>query len=550
MQGLMSVARIGGRPALQIGTLLVITWYMRRLGCQIGLIFLSILSCDRAFAGAEQADISLDYVSKLALERAHKPFVSPRASLPDILRADKLDYDKYREIRFRDDQALWASDKLPFEIEFFHPGYLYEEPVHVFEFSPGYVQPVPFNQDFFDYGKMQSIKNKIPAKTGYAGFRVLYPLNQPDKLDELGAFLGASYFRLLGKGQRYGSSARGLALDCGETDRPEEFPIFTDWWLGKPQPGQKDLHLFALLDSVSCTGAYEFQIQPGDATVADINAIIYFRETNLITAANPQKKPLSTMGWAPLTSMFWYAKNSERKFDDYRPEVHDSDGLLMHMANGELLWRPLNNATVMRHQRFGASNIRGFGLLQRDRNFATYQDIFNRYDLVPSLWVEPRGNWGDGDVHLVELSTSYEGLDNIVAFWQPKTNFVPLQPISFSYSLHWTRDIDKLSPNRTVATRIGVNERNTDQRQLVIDFTGPKLASLPEGVMPEAIDSCSANGAITQTQVFQLPTNGVWRAIVTMQPKPGNHDPIDLRCALKRGDELLTETWTFLWSPP
>jgi glucans biosynthesis protein len=498
----------------------------------------------------ESAEVTLDYVAKRAEEKARKAFRSPRGDLPDVLRADKLDYDKYREIRFRHDQALWASEKLPFAVEFFHPGYIYEEPVRVNEFSYNYVQPVRFVQDFFDYGKLH-IKKQIPANTGYAGFRILYPLNQPEKLDELGAFLGASYFRLLGKGQRYGESARGLALDCGESDRPEEFPIFTDWWLGKPQPEDKELRLFAILDSVSCTGAYEFRIRPGETTSVDIEAVLFLREAEKIRAVDPRRKPLETIGMAPLTSMFWFGEGSERKFDDYRPEVHDSDGLLMRMENGETLWRPLNNAAVMRHQRFGANNIRGFGLLQRDREFSSYQDIFNLYHQVPSVWVEPRGHWGEGDVHLVELSTHYEGLDNIVAFWEPKLKPRPLQPYRFGYTLHWTREADmKLSPNKVVATRIGADQRDPQKRQIAIDFTGPKLTALPDGTAPEAVASCSENGAIVESQVFLIPFNGVWRAIIKLEPKPGNKDPVDIRCTLKKGEEVLTETWTYHWSPP
>src|SRR5277367_3752478 len=233
--------------------------------------------------GAESAVVNLDYVAQRALERAQKPFHSPRADLPKVLQQDNLNYDKYREIRFRRDKALWTEDDLPFRIEFFHPGYLYQEPVHVNEFTATHVQPIRFVQDFFDYGKLD-IANEIPSKTGYAGFRVLYPLNKTNQLDELGAFLGASYFRLLGKDQRYGMSARGLTLDSGESDRPEEFPIFTDWWLGKPQPGDTELTLFAILDSPSCTGAYEFHIHPGETTVADVDAIIYLREPKKIRA--------------------------------------------------------------------------------------------------------------------------------------------------------------------------------------------------------------------------------------------------------------------------
>src|ERR1019366_4773552 len=234
-------------------------WRFNCLVLTIGLVL-----AGKVLIGAESAEVNLDYVAQRALERARQPFHSPRADLPRVLRQENLDDDKYREIRFRPDRALWAGDKLPFRIEFFHPGYLYQEPVHVNEFTLTHTQPIRFVQDFFDYGKLD-IGSQIPTKTGYAGFRVLYPLNKPEQLDELGAFLGASYFRLLGKNLRYGGSARGLALDSGEGDRPEEFPIFTDWWLGKPD-GVNDttLHLFAILDSVSCAGAYEFFIHPGD----------------------------------------------------------------------------------------------------------------------------------------------------------------------------------------------------------------------------------------------------------------------------------------------
>ena len=261
-------------------------------------------------AASESAEVNLDYVAQRALERARAPFHSPRADLPKVLRQDNLDYDKYREIRFRRDRALWSADQLPFRVEFFHPGYLYQEPVHVNEFTLTHTQPIRFVQDFFDYGRL-NIASQIPTKTGYAGFRVLFPLNKPDQLDELGAFLGASYFRLLGKNIHYGESARGLALDTGEGDRPEEFPIFTDWWLGKPQKDDTELRLYAILDSVSCAGAYEFLIKPGETTTASIRAVLYFRDTNTVAAVDKNQKPVKTIGLAPLTSMFWFGKDTE-----------------------------------------------------------------------------------------------------------------------------------------------------------------------------------------------------------------------------------------------
>ena len=509
----------------------------------------SLLAGTAGFA-SESIEVNLDYVRQKALDRARQPFHSPRADLPKVLRQDNLDYDKYREIRFRRDRALWSQDNLPFRVEFFHPGYIYQEPVHVHEFTSTHTQPIRFVQDFFDYGNLH-IANDVPVNTGYAGFRVLYPLDKPDQLDELGAFLGASYFRLLGKNLRYGESARGLALDSGEGDRPEEFPIFTDWWLGKPQKDDNQLHLFAILDSVSCAGAYEFFIRPGDTTTASIRAILYFRETNTIAAVNKDRKPIKTIGLAPLTSMFWFGKDTERKFDDYRTEVHDSDGLLVHMGNGEIFWRPLDNPPATRHQVFSAPNIKGFGLLQRERNFAAYQDLFNLYNEVPSVWVEPDGNWGPGDLHLVELSTTYEGLDNIVAFWDPKKKPAPLEPFYFGYTLYWeggAADL-KRSENRVISTRIGPDTQFQGARQFVVDFAGPKFDAIPEDKPPVAIANCSDGAHIADTLVTRNSFMGSWRAIIKMMPSADTNAAVDLRCSLQQGTNVVGETWVYQWSP-
>lgn len=519
-----------------------------RLGLVLGLVALSN-SGSRSLA-AERADINFEYVLKRAEERAKQPFKSPKAEMPEVLRQDKLDYDKYRQIRFRKDRAFWMADKLPFHAEFFHPGYIYQEPVHIHEFTKTHVQRIRFVQDWFDYSGL-GIERQVPADTGYAGFRIMHPLNNPETFDELASFLGASYFRMLGKDQKYGSSARGLALDCGQPDTPEEFPIFTDFWLGKPGLEDSAILVYAVLDSVSCTGAYSIIIHPGESTVATIEAAIIFREPEKILAANKDRKPLQTIGLAPLTSMFWFGENSERKFDDYRPEVHDSDGLLMHMDGGEVIWRPLNNAPVMRHSVYATKNIRGFGVLQRDRDFSHFQEIFNLYHKVPSVWVKPKGDWGEGEVHLVELPTNYEGLDNIVAFWNPKEKPAPLQPLRVSYQLLWTRETDfSLSDNRVISTRVGAELHDPRKRQVHLDFAGPRLETIPENTPPQAVASCSANAKIYETQVIWNPIQKSWRILLKFEPQAENKDPVDLRCTLKVGEETVSETWSYLWSPP
>lgn len=517
-------------------------------GCLILLLLLALVC--RSLGAPEAAVVDLDYVAKRALERAQQPFHSPKASLPAVLK--NLNYDQYREIRFRPGKALWSEDDLPFRVDFFHPGYIYQEPVHINEFTATYTQPIPFDQDFFDYGNL-NIKNQIPTGTGYAGFRIQYPLNKTNQFDDLAVFQGASYFRMLGAGQTYGQSARGLALDCGETDRPEEFPLFTDWWLGKPEKDAGTVTLYAILDSVSCTGAYEFHIRPGQTTIVTVDGILYFREPDRILQANMSAPPIKTVGIAPLTSMFWFGKNSERKPDDYRSEVHDSDGLMIKTADGRSIWTPLDNPSGLRHEIFPGSNIRGFGLMQRERSFDAYQDLFTPFQTEPSVWIQPRGtNWNNGNVHLVELNGPWEGFDNIVAFWSPKVVPQPLQPYHFAYTLFWTRELDmKFSPdNKVVATRIGLAAQNSDARQIFIDFAGPQLEAIPSTNAPTAVVTCSTNAQIVANQVVWNPFDHTWRAVLKMQPNAGNSAPVDLTCTLERTNKVLAETWNYQWTPP
>jgi glucans biosynthesis protein len=514
----------------------------------LGVLVASATLCAQPVA----KHLTFDDIIATARERATKPFAAPANVLPDELRPEKLNYDSYREIHFRRDKALWAKEELPFRLEFFHPGYLYQTPVSLYEFNDTHVQPVRFVQDFFDYGKLK-LPRKIPAETGYAGFKLLFPLNASNRWDELASFLGASYFRCLGKDQRYGESARGLAINCGEPDRPEEFPIFSTWWLGKPDKQSNTLHLFALLESASCTGAYEFLLKPGENTAVDINAALFFR-------ANKDPKALKTVGLAPLTSMFWFGENSEVKADDYRPEVHDSDGLLVHLENDEFIWSPLQDPKALEHQTFPANNIRGFGLLQRDRAFSDYQDLFNAYHRVPSVWIEPRGNWGDGEVHLVELPTRGEGADNIVAFWNPASTPPSNQPFRFGYSLFWTMDPNVSEPDtkfplaKVLQTRTGLDPSDAGKRQFVIDFSDAFGRAKPRAQV-----RCGGKTAISDVQVFENELSKAWRVFFSLTPDARESASVDIQCWLERAADAVSgqtnntsrasETWRYIWNP-
>ncbi len=328
-----------------------------------------------AAAPAVPAPFDGGTVRSLARQLAGQPYKAPDSNLPDSIK--DLDYQAYRSIRFDSGKALWLGQGLNFTAEFFHRGYLYKDRVDIFEVENGQAKPIPYSPDLFTYGKVTPPTGDI----GFAGFRLHYPLNRPNYADEVCAFLGASYFRAVAKGQGYGMSARGLSIKTADP-AGEEFPVFKCFWLERPQPNAELIVVDALLDSPSAAGAFRFTIRPGQETVFDTEAVLYPRVD--ITEA----------GLAPLTSMFLFDVNDRSRFDDWRQAVHDSNGLQMHTGQDDRIWRPLANPHDLQISAFTDTSPRGFGLMQRKRTFADYQDLESRYEKRPSLWVEPIGDWG------------------------------------------------------------------------------------------------------------------------------------------------------------
>jgi glucans biosynthesis protein len=474
-------------------------------------------------------------VQRLAQQRAAQAYVDRSSPLPPSLA--KLTYDQYRNIRFRPERALWRNQAL-FEVQFFHRGFTYTRRVNITEVGPdGMLRPIPYDPSDFDFGNSAPPAN-LPTDLGFAGFRVHYPLQRPDYKDELIVFLGASYFRVLGRNENYGASARGLAVNVA-TSQGEEFPYFSDFWLVRPPPDQRSLTIYALLDSPSLTGAYRFEVRPGATTAVEVTATLYAR------------KSVAKLGIAPLTSMFLRGENDSgsRHFDDFRPEVHDSDGLLEQTGDGEWLWRPLLNPRALRISTFSDEHPRGFGLSQRDRNFDHYQDEEAHYQRRPSYWVAPLGDWGKGEVELVEIPTDEEIHDNIIAYWVPAAQLTPQKPFSFSYLLSAYSTSPLWPPGgRAVATRTaGVQHKAGDNsRRFLIDFAGGDLNGL-DASQPVAAQVSVNNGTASDIHVQRLAENGNWRVSFTLTPK--GPQGVDLRCYLTLYGEALTETWTYLWTP-
>ena len=499
-----------------------------------GVCILLVLAILVLFVAEAQA-FGLEDVASRAATLAAASYQKSGGALPGDVKG--LNYDQHRDIRFRPERALWRNTKLPFEIMFFHPGWVYEDVVAIHEITPEGIRDVKFDPEAFDYGKNKLDGDGLRRVAGYPGFRVHFPVNTPTYKDEILVFLGASYFRGLGRGQRFGLSARGLAIDTAESTG-EEFPKFVEFWIERPSTNAKELTIYGLLDSPRAAAAYRFVVKPGITTVLDVDSRVFLR------------KNVAKLGLAPLTSMFLFGSNQRSPREDYRPRVHDSDGLSIQTAT-EWIWRPLVNPKRLLVTSFSMTNPRGFGLMQRGRSFDDYEDLEARYDLRPSAWVEFRGPWGPGRVELVQIPVPDETNDNIVAYWVPDWQPRPKEALVLSYRVMWQREREVRPPIgwvRETRRGRGYVKSSDASVELHVDFEGPTLSRMPATATVDLALSVDPNGEILERRTQRNDVTGGWRLVVRVRRIDGGK-PVELRAHLRRGNEVLSETWSYILPP-
>ena len=475
-------------------------------------------------------DFSFAALVARAKKNASQPYKAPVSRAAPILHG--IDFDAVQKIKFRADHALWPDRTYP--TAFFHLSRYSGEAVILYAVEGGKAREILYGPDYFDYSS-SGLDPKALANLGFAGFRVLEA--RPRSGDWL-AFQGASYFRSSGQDMQYGISARGIAINTAAASA-EEFPRFSEFWLDQSGPV---VSVYALLDGPSITGAYKFDTVKNGTVVMDVHCELFARAG------------ISRLGVAPLTSMYWYGENERRKADDWRPEIHDNDGLAIWTGKGERIWRPLVNPPQVMTNSFADDNPRGFGLMQRDRDFADYQDDGAYYEKRPGLWVEPKGNWGPGAVQLVEIPTEDETNDNVVAYWRPGREIKNGDSLSFDYRLYW-QNSEPAYPGtiaKVVATRLGrggipgQNPWPRDSRKFVVDFSGGPLSQMPVRFDVTPVVTAS-RGRVDGAYVLKTVGTDRWRAAFDLH-MDGN-GPVDLRLFLKLGDQTLSETWLYQYFP-
>jgi glucans biosynthesis protein len=473
----------------------------------------------------------LSQLQGYAKKLASQPYKAPYRPPAELLR--RVNYDSVQKIHFRSEAALWHG-AATYPVAFFHMANYSGEPVTIHAVRDGVAREILYSPDYFDYGT-SGVDPRPLAKLGFPGFRVMDSQTAPT--DWL-AFQGASYFRSSGEDAQYGASARGIAINTA-LQSVEEFPRFSQFWLEENGPV---ITIYALLEGPSVTGAYKFDTVKHGGTVMNVHCDLYFRAD------------ITRLGVAPLTSMYWYGENQRDKASDWRPEVHDNDGLAIANGRGERVWRPLINPPQIQTNSFMDENPKGFGLMQRDRLFDDYQDDSAFYNKRPSIWIEPKGKWGKGAVQLVEIPTADEIHDNIVVYWRPDAPVASGDSLSFDYRLTWQDDEPAFPKTlaRVVATRIGrgsgaaSNIGAGNRRRFVVDFQGGALSAMaPRFDITPVLDTSS--GKIDGAFVIKVVGTDRWRAEFDLLPDPAvdGKKPVDMRCFLRLGNKVLSETWIY-----
>ncbi|TWI38211.1 glucans biosynthesis protein [Paracoccus sulfuroxidans] len=477
----------------------------------------------------EVKPFDFDSLVAIAQDYASKAYDAPRSEL--IGTFGELNYDQYRGIRFRRDADPWAGSR-DFWLDLLAPGAIFHEPVEINLVDDGVVRPLKFDPHMFDFDPAQ-FPNGVDYDTigdmGWSGFRVRAPLNRPDVMDEFLVFQGASYFRAVARGTLYGQSARGLAIGTGSPEG-EEFPIFRSFWIHRPGPQDRSVLVHALLDSKSVSGAYEFRVTPGAETTIDTRVALFPRNE------------LSKVGIAPLTSMYWFGPADRVNIDDYRPAVHDSDGLQMLTGAETRLWRVLSGPSTLQMSAFMDNDPLGFGLAQRSRDFETYKDAEARYELRPSAWIAPQDNWGKGTVTLIEIPVENEFNDNIVSYWQPSDPLKVGERHDFSYVLTFAPEPPDSAPiSRVIETLSGKAINNANARTYIVDFDLALFGTED----PQAQIRASA-GKIGHSYLVRLPEQGRMR--LSFEFFPENARLADLSAVLNGPEGSLSETWIARWT--
>lgn len=469
---------------------------------------------------------------EMARTLVKRPYRAPSADLPEAFA--NLSFEAYVGIRNKPAHIVWLNENAGYAIELLHRGFIFSAPMQIGVVESGQARRIAYDAAAFDFGA-----TKPPAESkdiGFSGFRVLRT-REGEAASEVAIFQGASFFRALAKGQNYGVAARGLSVRTADP-KGEEFPVFRGVWIEQPTLGDNMLIIHALLDSESLAGVYRFTLRADDACIIDTEATIFMRAA------------VDNIGLATMAGTYVTGPLDRRRSDDVRPAVFDVAGLQMLNGRGEWLWRPISNRETLQISAFVDENPRGFGFLQRDRDFNRFLDDDVHWERRPSLWIVPLGDWGPGTLTLVEIPSDSEINRNIVAYWRPRAGLLAGAEASFAYRQFWCWSPPERPPSATALhARSGRQPGATAgarRRRFIVEFSGDVFGDAQRN-QEIAANLAVSQGSVSMPRIFVSSERKNCRVLFDLEA--GGEPSSELRLFLEAAGKPISETWLYRWTP-
>ncbi|MFN3892604.1 MAG: glucan biosynthesis protein [Beijerinckiaceae bacterium] len=472
-------------------------------------------------------------VLEMARNLARQPWRKPAPDLPEPF--NTLNHDQYASIERKPEAFVWRDQSTGFALEPTPRGFIFGNSLQINVVEDGVARRLAYDPADYNFGKVPAAAER--KDVGFAGFR-LWIRGADGSLQDFLNFQGQGYFQTVGRGQPFGASARALAVRPVDQGKGEEFPYFAAVWIERPVLAANAVVIHALLDSESVTGAFRYTMRPGDATIVDTECTLFTRAA------------IDNVGIAAMQGTFLFGPVDRRRGDDVRPGVYDVAGVQMHTGKDEWIWRPVANRQTIQLSAFVDENPKGFGVIQRDRDFSLFSDDDNHWEARPSVWTEPLGDWGPGHVTLIEIPAESQVNQNIIVYWRPRAPLAANSETTFSYRQWWAWNPPDRPPLATAwrsrSGRVSGSPPNARRRRFMVEFRGDALADVARN--PEITARVTAaQGSVMSSRLMLARHEKAAR--VTFDLDAGNEPNMELRLLLESAGKPISETWLYRWTP-
>ena len=469
-------------------------------------------------------------VVEMARALAAEPHKPPGSAPLDPL--GSASPEEIATIRYRTGDLIWAGAGLAFAIEPVHRSRNFPGEVELYTVEGTTASRVVYDPARCDFGTLKP--PPASAHLGFTGFRILRRRDDGQLLPAA-SLVNASILAGIAPNQAWGAISRPLSVHLPDQigEEPSQMRAV---WIEQPRSVATELVMHALVDTPSLAGAIRFTLRADDATVIDTECTLFTR------------KQVDHLALAPVQATYLAGPIDWPPTPDMRPAVYEAAGVQMQTGNGEWIWRPVSNRSRLQISGFVDRDPQGYGLMQRDRGFGAFLDDENDWQRRPSVWIEPIGKWGAGEVTLLEIPAASQNNKNIACYWRPRPGLAAGAEVNYAYRQFWSWQAPSRPDGAIVtASRIGRIPGDTSEgkTRFLVQFEGGQLGD-PAKAAAIVPTIWSSAGKVAAIRVYRAPRQNSMRVVFDLDA--GGQPLVELRVWLKHDNAPMSEAWLYRWT--